>query len=255
MNDTRFLTGSVALVTGGSRNLGAAICEALADRGADVLVNYASGETEARTLVDELRAKGGDHHAIRGDCGSPRGVEDLVAAASALVDDRPIQVLVNNYGPFSMTPFADMPIDEFRRIFDANVTASYAATRALVPDMRTAGWGRIVNLSAGSAYLRNHSIYSLAKASVITLTETLAQELGPEILVNCVSPGQIAESAEDIADFDPSFVERAVEATPIGRLVTRGEVAAIVAELCGPLFAGVTGVTIPIDGGWRLRSF
>ena len=70
-----------------------------------------------------------------------------------------------------------------------------------------------------------------------------------------MSPGQIAESAEDIAEFDPSFVERAVAATPLGRLVTRPEVAAIVAELCGPLFAGVTGVTIPIDGGWRLPRF
>ena len=118
-----------------------------------------------------------------------------------------------------------------------------------------AGWGRIVNLSAGSADLRNHSIYTLAKSAIVTLTETLANELAPEILVNCVSPGQIAESADDIAEFDPSFVERATATTPLGRLVTRPEVAALVAELCGPLFAGVTGVTIPVDGGWRLRSF
>jgi NAD(P)-dependent dehydrogenase (short-subunit alcohol dehydrogenase family) len=198
---------------------------------------------------------GGTHVAVAGDCSTPDGVTELVAAARTALGDRPIQVLVNNYGPFSMTPFAEMPDDEFRRVFDANVTAVHAAVRAAAPGMREAGWGRIVNVSAGSAYLRNHSIYTLAKATLMTFTETLAWELGPDITVNCVAPGQIAESADAIAEFDPSFVERAIAATPIRRLVTRPEVAAIVAELCGPLFACVTGVTIPVDGGWRLREF
>jgi NAD(P)-dependent dehydrogenase (short-subunit alcohol dehydrogenase family) len=113
----------------------------------------------------------------------------------------------------------------------------------------------VVNVSAGSAFLRNHSVYTLAKAALVTFTESLAVELGPEITVNAVAPGQIAESAEDIAEFDPSFVERAVDATPTGRLATRPEVAAVVAELCGPLFDAVSGVTIPIDGGWHLPRF
>jgi len=112
-----------------------------------------------------------------------------------------------------------------------------------------------VNVSAGAAYLRNHSIYTLAKASLITLTESLAIEFGPEITVNAVAPGQIVESADDIAQYDPGFVERAIAHTPTGRLVTRSEVARIVANLCGPLFASVTGVTIPIDGGWHLPRF
>jgi NAD(P)-dependent dehydrogenase (short-subunit alcohol dehydrogenase family) len=73
--------------------------------------------------------------------------------------------------------------------------------------------------------------------------------------VNAVAPGQIVESAADIAEFDPTFVERAVEATPVGRLVTRGEVADLVVALCGPLFDSVTGATIPIDGGFRLQRF
>jgi NAD(P)-dependent dehydrogenase (short-subunit alcohol dehydrogenase family) len=251
----RFLEDKVALVTAGSRNLGAAISVALAERGADVLVNYMTDSTPAAALVERLGRHGGDHHAVQGDCGTVGGVEALVADATALVGGRPIQVLVNNYGPFSMTPFAEMPEDEFRRIFDANVIGAYTAVKAVVPGMREQGWGRVVNVSAGSAYLRNHSIYTLAKAALVTLTETLAFELGPEITVNCVTPGQIAESAEDIAQFDPTFVERAISATPIGRLATRSEVAAIVAELCGPLFAAVSGVTIPIDGGWSLRRF
>jgi NAD(P)-dependent dehydrogenase (short-subunit alcohol dehydrogenase family) len=251
----RFLEGAPALVTAGSRNLGAAIAMALAERGADVAVNYRTSVDEAAALVEAMGEHGGSHVAVAGDCSTPQGVTELVEAARVALGDRPIQVVINNYGPFSMTPFAEMPDDEFRRIFDANVTASHAAVRAAVPGMRAAGWGRIVNVSAGSAYLRNHSIYTLAKATLVTFTEALAWELGPEITVNCVAPGQIAESADAIAEFDPSFVERAIAATPIGRLVTRPEVASIVAELCGPRFAGVTGVTIPIDGGWRLREF
>jgi NAD(P)-dependent dehydrogenase (short-subunit alcohol dehydrogenase family) len=121
--------------------------------------------------------------------------------------------------------------------------------------MRDAGWGRIVNISAGSAYQRNHSIYTLAKNALITFTEALALELGPEITVNNVAPGQIAESAEDMAQFDPTYPERAKEAAPLKRLVTRAEVARVVAELCGPTFDMVTGVTIPVDAGSRLARF
>jgi len=250
-----FLEGKAALVTAGSRKLGAAIATALASRGADVAVNYRESVDVAGALVDSLSASGGNHVAVRGDAGTPEGMRQLIDDALSALDGRTIQVLVNNYGPFAMTPFAEMPEEEWDRIWNANVKAAFVGIQELVPGMRTAGWGRIVNVSAGSAYLRNHSIYTLAKASMITFTESLAVELGPDIRVNAVTPGQIAESAVDISEFDPSFVERAVAHTPLGRLVTRAEVAAIVAELCGPLFDGVTGATIPIDGGWHLPRF
>ena len=94
----------------------------------------------------------------------------------------------------------------------------------------------------------------LQSGGVVTMGE-LAVELGPEVTVNAVAPGQIIESAADIAEFDPTFVDRSIEATPAGRLVTRREVADIVAALCSPTFAVVTGATIPVDGGFRLRSF
>jgi NAD(P)-dependent dehydrogenase (short-subunit alcohol dehydrogenase family) len=249
----QFLAGKAALVTAASRNLGSAVAAALAERGATVAVNYHSSSEHADTLVASLAGAG--HAAVQGDAGTPEGIRRIIDDARGALGGGPIQVLINNYGPFSMTPFAEMPEDEWDRIWNANVKAAYVAVQSVVPGMREAGWGRIVNMSAGSAYLRNHSIYTLSKDSLVTLTEVLAVELGPEINVNAVSPGQIAESAEDIAEFDPSFVERAVGATPIGRLVRRPEVAAIVAELCGPLFDGVTGATIPVDGGWRLPTF
>jgi NAD(P)-dependent dehydrogenase (short-subunit alcohol dehydrogenase family) len=249
------LERKAALVTAGSRKLGAAIATALASRGADVAVNYRESADVAGALVDTLSGGGGTHVAVRGDVGTSEGTRRLVADAERALGGRSIQVLVNNCGPFAMTPFAEMPEDEWDRIWNTNVRSAYVASRELAPGMRAAGWGRIINVSAGSAYLRNHSIYTLAKASLQTLTEALAVELGPETTVNAIAPGQIAESAEDIVAFDPGFVDRAIAHTPTGRLVTRAEVAAIVAELCGPLFSGVTGATIPIDGGWHLPRF
>lgn len=251
----RFLEGRAALVTAASRNLGAVTAAALAERGANVAINHhGDPNDEAAAVVAGLEAHGGRHVAIPGDLGTADGVQTVIAQAREALGG-PITVLVNNYGPFSMTPFAEMPVEEFDRIWDANVKAAYVAVRELVPEMRRAGWGRIINLSAGSAFLRNHSIYSLAKAALMTFTEALALEVGPEIRVNAIAPGQIAESAAVMAAQDPSFMERIVDQTPIGRLVTRSEVAAMIAQMCGPLFDAVSGVTLPIDGGARIARF
>ncbi len=248
-----FLEGKRALVTASSRNLGAEIVRALADAGASVAVNYHASADAAVRLVDRLPGReAGRHAAVAGDATTPDGVETLVSAAVDALGGG-IDVLVNNVGPFSMTPFAEMPVEEWQRIWDANVTSAYVATKAVVGHMRASGWGRIVNLSAGSAWRRNHSIYTLAKQAIITLTEALALELAPEVTVNAVAPGQIVESADDMAEFDPTFVERATAATPLGRLTTRAEVAGIVVALCSPTFDMVTGVTVPVDGGWRLN--
>lgn len=250
MDDERYLTGHTALVTASSRNLGASIAAALAAAGAAVVVTYHESRAAAEDLVERLA--GDQHRAIYGDTATAAGVHAMVHEAVTVAPGN-IDIVVNNSGPFSMEPFIDLDPAEWDRIWTANVKAAYLTSKLLVPGM--IGWGRIVNVSAGSAYLRNHSIYTLAKDAMITFTEALAVEVAPEVNVNCVAPGQIAESADDIAEFDPTFVERAVAATPLGRLATRGEVAAVVTELCGPRFDVVTGVTIPIDGGWRLRSF
>lgn len=250
----RFLEGRTALVTASSRNLGAVIAERLARYGATVAVNYHSSGAEAESLVARLQAETGrEHVALAGDVAAAAGVQGLVEAALERLGR--IDVLVNNAGPFSMTPFAELPEAEWDAIWDANVKAVQLATKLVVPGMRASGWGRIVNLSAGSAYLRNHSIYTLAKAALIVLTEQLALELGPEITVNAVAPGQIAESAPDIAPIDPTFVDRAIARTPAGRLATRAEVAELVAHFASPAFDMVTGVTLPVDGGWRFNRF
>jgi NAD(P)-dependent dehydrogenase (short-subunit alcohol dehydrogenase family) len=247
--------GRRALVTGSSRNLGAEIAQSLARRGATVTLTYHESGAAARDVVADLQQKTGrGHYAVPADLSEPKAADAMVDSAQEAMGG-PVEILVNNHGPFSMVPLHEIPSEEFTRVVDGNLTLTHRAVQRVVPGMRSGGWGRIVNLSAGSAYLRNHSVYGLAKNAVGMLTESLALELGPEITVNALAPGQIAESAEDIAAIDQTFVDRAISRTPTGRLVSRREVAEIVASLCGPPFDMVTGAVIPVDGGWRLNRF
>jgi NAD(P)-dependent dehydrogenase (short-subunit alcohol dehydrogenase family) len=249
------LAGKTALVTGASRNLGAVIAQRLADEGATVAVNYNASTEAAQELVGRLAGDSGRGHlAVQADVTHSGDIHRLVETCWEAFGGR-VDILVNNAGPFSMTPFAQLPESEWDHVWDANVKAAYLASQLVAPAMKSAGWGRIINISAASYVLRNHSIYGLAKEALIFLTEELAVELGPEVTVNAVAPGQILESADDIAEFDPTFVERAVAATPLARLVTRREVADVVLGFCRPEGAALTGVTVPVDGGFRLRSF
>jgi NAD(P)-dependent dehydrogenase (short-subunit alcohol dehydrogenase family) len=248
------LGGRRALVTSSSRNLGAQIARTLAEHGARVAVTYQGSAEQAGRLVAELNeATSVRHVCIQGDLSRAEGVGATVDRA--LDELGAVDILVNNFGPFSAIPFEHLPLDTWESVWAGNVTATYLASQAVAPGMREGGWGRIVNLSAGSAYLRNHSIYGLAKQAVITLTESMALELGPQITVNAVAPGQIEESADDIAEVDRTFVDRALERTPAGRLVTRAEVAEVVAQLCSPTFDMLTGAVLPLDGGWRFNRF
>lgn len=248
------LAGRTALVTGSSRNLGAAIAHALARSGATVLVTYRERDGDAELVRGALDTGAGQQHqTVSASLDTSAGAEalaDQVLAAVSRVD-----VLVNNAGPFEMTPLHQLTSERFDAVWHANLGAARALTARLASGMLAQGWGRVVNVSAGSAYIRNHSVYTLAKAALEVLTEQLALELGPAVTVNAIAPGQIAESADEVAEIDPTFVDRAIAATPLGRLVTREEVADLVTALCTPLFAAVTGATIPVDGGWRLPRF
>lgn len=252
MAEQRPLADKTALITGASRNLGAVIAMTLAEQGATVAVNYLKTNPESTGLMDRLRAHGKPAYALPGDMAVPGDVRTVVTRALEVFDGH-VDILVNNAGPFNADPFATLSESEWDRIMNSNLKATYLATQGVVPGMRAAGWGRIINIGAGSAYIRNHGIYGLAKGALMLLTEALALELGPEITVNAVAPGQIAESAPDISEIDPTFVDRAIAHTPSGRLATRAEVAHLVAWLCSPAADLITGHTIPADGGWRLQ--
>jgi NAD(P)-dependent dehydrogenase (short-subunit alcohol dehydrogenase family) len=249
------LEGRRALITGGSRNLGVAVATRLGRAGMSVGINYHTSGEAAEELAARLEKEtGATHVALPADVTKPEEIRGMVAEAVGRLGG-PIDVLVNNAGPFGVTPFAELDEEEWDRVWNANVKATYVAVQAVVPGMRSAGWGRIVNLSAVSAYVRNRGMYTLAKSAINTLTEQLALELAPEITVNAVAPGQIQESLDDLREYVPEWAERVVRMTPAGRLVRREELAEVVYLLCTPAFDMVTGLTIPVDGGLRLPRF
>jgi NAD(P)-dependent dehydrogenase (short-subunit alcohol dehydrogenase family) len=254
MSNPQPLFGKTALITGASRNLGAVTALTLAAQGASIVVHYQKSVEAAQAVAEAATAYGVSAYLVEGDLADSGAVRTVVQNALEQLG-RPIDILVNNAGPFNADPFSLLAEAEWDRILNVNLKAAYLTTQLVVPGMRANGWGRIINVSAGSAYIRNHGIYGLAKNALITLTEALALELGPEITVNAVAPGQIAESGPDISEIDPTFVDRAIAHSPGGRLATRQEVANLICWLCSPLADIITGETIPVDAGWRFNRF
>ena len=244
------LEGHVALVTGAARNLPAVIAAEFAAAGAGVAINDVANREQAEELAASINDFGGRAAVFMADVADREQLLRLVGDVEEELGT--VDILINGAGPFAMDPFPQLPEADWDRVMDANLKAIYMLSGLVAEGMRAKGWGRIINVSAGSADLRNHSIYGLSKWGVRHLTESLALELGPEVTVNAISPGQIAESAPDIAEFDPTFVDRAIAWTPVGRLVTRPEIARMMVLMCSPAWDLVTGETLRMDGGWGI---
>jgi NAD(P)-dependent dehydrogenase (short-subunit alcohol dehydrogenase family) len=254
--EDKCLKGKVALVTGAYRNLGTVTAEALAAAGADLIVNDLDLESlkpACGQLLEKLAGYGIEAYAVNADLGDSAGMRDC--CFQALKRWGRVDILVNNAGPFNADPFLQLQERDWDLVMDVNLKAIYLAVRELAPQMKKNGWGRIVNMCAGSAFVRNHGVYGLAKAGVRVITESLALELGPEVTVNAIAPGQIRESLPDIEQFDPTFGIRYQERAPLKRLVTRQEVARTIVLLCSPTFDSMTGMTICLDGGAELPKF
>jgi len=252
----RPLEGKVALVTGAYRNLGAVTAEALARHGASLIVNDLDKPDlvgPGQALLERLRAHGVQAAALPGDLSRASEVARLCQEALATFGR--VDIIVNNAGPFNMDPYLSLDDATWDLIMNVNLKAVYLTAKHLAPSMKANGWGRIVSMCAGSAFIRNHNVYTLAKAGVQVITESLALELGPEITVNAVSPGQIFESLPDIHAFDPTFGERYLARTPAKRLIRRAEVAEMIAFFCLPSSGTITGVTIRLDGGAEIPRF
>ncbi len=251
MNDAgRFLAGKVALVTGSSTGAGVAIAQALARSGARVAVHYRRTRAEASGVVSAIRREGGEAEAFAADVARGPEVRRLVDEVTERLG--PISVLVNNAGPFAGTPFRTLAEQDWDYIIDSNLKAPFVAAQAVFPGMERLGWGRIVNLGATSALVRSHSVYGLAKAALLHLTESLAVELAPHVTVNAVVPSQIASARTDTM---PAYKAAAIAATPLGRLVTVAEVARMVVLVCSPAFDFMTGRAIVLDGGRSIPRF
>ena len=253
MTEPMSLEGKNILISGGSRNLGEAVARKLASLGARLVINHWQDGEKAKELARDLAEQGTNVIVIEADVSESDQVKQMVVQAVQTVG--PIDVLIHCAGPFATTDFVEMPEEEWDMILGVNLKGAYLLTKELAPTMKQRGWGRIVLMAAGSAFIRTHSIYGLAKSSVMHLTESLAVELGPEVTVNAIAPGQILESAAIMNIFDPGFSEKATAAAPLKRLVTRPEVAEMMALICiSPAMQCVTGHTFVMDGGWRLTA-
>lgn len=246
---TRF-AGKVALVTGSSSGAGAAIALELARRGAIVAVHCRTNIVDAEAVVGRIVLVGGKARTFLADLARDDATEKLAADVEAEMG--PVQLLINNAGPYADAPFRTLKPAVWDAIMAANLKAPYLLAQKVAPAMERLGWGRIVNLGATSGFVRTHSVYGLAKAALLTLTESLALELAPAITVNAVVPSQIASARTDTM---PVYKEAAIAGTPLGRLVTEQEIARMVALVCSAEFDFVTGRAIVLDGGRTLPRF
>src|SRR5262249_54618762 len=246
------LEGKVALVTASSRYTGAFIAGALARAGAKTAVHYHGSRDLAEALVAQLRAEGCDAAAFGADGQDGSDLRRL--AAEVRKQWSGVDVLVNNLGPYSEPPFLKLPEPPWDWILNTNLKAPYVLTQEFAPGMIEHGWGRIINISAASAFIRSHSIYGLAKAALIHLTEALAVELAPHVTVNAIAPGQI-EDSELVDELDPNYKRILRDESPLKRLVTRQQIADLVLALCGETFATTTGHTFRLDAGWTIPTW
>jgi 3-oxoacyl-[acyl-carrier protein] reductase len=248
MND---LTGKVAIVTGASKGIGAAVARGLAAAGAAVAVNYASDKEGADRVVTEIVARGGKAVAIRADVSKAVEVKELFTETKKALGAP--EVLVNNAGVFKFGPVQDITEAEFHRHFDLNVLGPILAIQEALKHFPPEG-GSIVNISsiASETPVPNSSLYAATKGAIDTLTSALAKELGPrKIRVNIVAPGYTdTEGNQRIGFVGSAEAEALVAATPLGgRFGQPEEIAPAVVFLASDDAAWLTGERLNASGG------
>jgi 3-oxoacyl-[acyl-carrier protein] reductase len=238
---TGSLHGHTALVTGGSRGIGAAIVRSLAQAGATIAVNYRERAKEANALVDAIGKAGGRAIAIAADVSQPDAVTQMVQRVKSELG--PIDILINNAGIAIVRGIEDLSETDFDRTIAVNLKSVFLCTQAVLPIMRSKGWGRIVNISSGAARgagaIGPH--YNASKAGIEGLTRGYAARLVKEgITVNAVAPSLIET---DMMEGQHNLVSR----IPLGRFGKADEVAQAVMMLVDNPY--MTGQTVAMSGG------
>jgi 3-oxoacyl-[acyl-carrier protein] reductase len=243
------LRGKVALVTGGSGDIGGAICAALASAGCNVALTYVGNTAGAEATADAVRASGGEAHTIELD---QRDEASIDAAASGLVERfGGCDILVNNAAWNIGIPFPKLDaltVEIWDRIFDTNVRGPFQLARAAAAHMKKAGGGRIVNVASVAGLKPDGSsiAYSASKAALIHLTRCLAVALAPGVTVNCVAPGLI-EGTRMAKRLPKAVADRARQQAVLRRTSSASDIAAQIVAFCRA--DSVTGQVVVIDGG------
>jgi NAD(P)-dependent dehydrogenase (short-subunit alcohol dehydrogenase family) len=241
------MQGKVAIVTGGAQGIGRAIAEALAREGARIVIADLQGAGEAASAFP-------DGLGVTADVADEASVQRL--ADEVLERCGTIDVLVNNaglYASLEMRSFEQIPLDEWRRVMDVNVASMFLMCRAVVPVMRAAGGGKIVNISSGTPFRGVPFLlhYVTSKGAIVAFTRALAKELGKDnILVNCVAPGFTMSAG---VEAHPEVIEKLRDVSVSARTIQRDQlpedVTGAVVFLAGPGSDFITGQSIVIDGG------
>jgi 3-oxoacyl-[acyl-carrier protein] reductase len=237
----------VAIVTGASRGIGAAVAERLARDGFTVVVNYAGSQAPAEALVRKIEAAGGRALAAQGDVASPDAVKRMFDAAEAAFGG--VDVLVNNAGIMSLAPLAQSDDALFDRHIAVNLKGSFNTMREAARRLRNGG--RVVNFSSSVVGLLQptYGVYAATKAAIEAMTSVLAKEMrGRGITVNAIAPGPTATDLF-LDGKSPELVERLAKLAPLERLGKPEDIAAAVAFLAGPDGAWINGQTLRANGG------
>jgi 3-oxoacyl-[acyl-carrier protein] reductase len=241
----------VAIVTGASKGIGAAIARGLAAEGAAVVVNYSASRTLAERVVADITSRGGKAIAVQADVSKAGEVEALFAATEKAFGG--LDVLVNNAGVYRFAPLEEITEDEFHRQFNINVLGTLLASREALKYFGPNG-GSVINISSIASHspIPTAVVYSATKGALDTVTRVLAKELGPKkIRVNAINPGGVeTEGTHELGIIGSDFEKQLVARTALGRLGQPHDIASVAVFLASPASGWMTGETIAVGGGY-----
>ncbi|PJJ53060.1 SDR family oxidoreductase [Hymenobacter chitinivorans] len=255
MNKRWNLEGKVALVTGASKGIGAAVAEELLRFGATVIA-VARGAADLDAQVAQWQAQGLDAHALSADLSRPDERENLLREVSRRWPK--LHILVNNVGTNIRKSTAVYSPEDYRHVMETNLESTFGMCQAAYPLLQLEGGGCIVNISsvAGLVHLRTGSVYGMTKAAIIQLTRNLAVEWAPDnIRVNCIAPWYIRTPLAAGVLSNEQYLQSVLDRTPLQRIGEPEEVSSAVAFLCLPAASYITGQTLSVDGGFSVNGF
>ena len=248
------LSGKIALVTGGSRGIGRAVCVDLAKAGAHVIVNFCRNMNAAEETVKMIESAGGSAEYIQADVASLEDIDRMFE--SVMQKQKKLDILVNNAGVLSRYPFLELPVEEWDRLLNTNARGYFLCGQRAARIMAEQKYGRIINVSSVSQFdaAPGRVHYCATKGAIGMLTKGMALELAPYgITVNAVGPGSIHTDFNDDVLSDPNYYQRCIEGIPAGRLGRADDISGAVVYLASDEASYVNGAMLIIDGAMSVK--